>query len=498
MSNNLLTEGEVEAIVSAKKSNPSLSGRKIAEIVNRHQKTVNRVLNQHREELEAELASVGGPEYDPKEVAFAPTEVQKMDEELDGTWIQNDRYVYNGVTDAYVNMLKCRPKPLVIGGNKFRSMRKAYSDWDGNPSTINEICRRFAIPRDQFQELKTIHGWTHESEPFTREEIMAREVDDLADDAFQQRRQAVWEGFEKKRWHKTKMDAQKWNDLEQSFILPLQDHLSTLIPEYYPPMLNLKSPRNPFSVVTSAGELHYGGSGWVDETGEHFSRKEAEERLIYSRECLLEEVSDRGRPDSFFYAAGNDFFTIDNDLGGTTRGTPQELDGTAAQILSEGVDLTFRDIDMLRSVSPVRVLYVPGNHDRLLSLALLKCVQVKYQDDPNVTVEFSAKSRAYSVYGDTLLGFAHGDGALKPPQYMATMAKEAPAMWADTIYRAFFTGHLHHEVVRELVGGTHYQMSSLRGADRFHERNAYLADAALSSYIVDKHRGVCATIQTRI
>ena len=80
---------------------------------------------------------------------------------------------------------------------------------------------------------------------------------------------------------------------------------------------------------------------------------------------------------------------------------------------------------------------------------------------------------------------------------MATMAKEAPELWANTLYRAFFTGHLHSEVVRELVGGTHYQMPSLRGADRFHERNAYLADAALASYLVDKSRGVTSTIYTR-
>lgn len=472
--------------------NPEASHRWIAKQFGLHHKTVDRILGKIRPTSYSfeELPAVPNPE----DIVLPPV----VEEEPEGDWIQRDRYVYNGQTDSYITMLKCRPKPLVINGTKFRAMKKAYSDWDGSPSTINEICRRFAIPRDQFQELKAVHGWTHESEPFTREEVMSREVDDLADDAFQQRRQAVWEGFEKRRWHETKLDAAKWNDLEQNFIVPLQDHLSTLIPAYTPPIFNLKSPRNPFAVVTSAGELHYGGSGWEVETGENFSRKEAEERLVYARTKLLEDVADKGKPDKFIYTSGNDFLTIDNDQGGTTRGTPQELDGTAAQIFSEGVDLAFRDVDMLRSVAPVLILFVPGNHDRLLSLALLKCLQVKYQADPAVEVVFSAKTRAYACYGDTLMGFAHGDGALKPPQYMATMAKEEPILWAETIYRAFFTGHLHHEVVQELVGGTHYQMSSLRGADRFHERNAFLSQAALSSYIVDRHRGVVATLQTKV
>jgi hypothetical protein len=383
-------------------------------------------------------------------------------------------------------------------GTKFRAMKKAYSDWDGNPATINEICRRFAVPRDQFIELKAIHGWTHEQEPYTREEVMAAEVEDLADDAFQTRRQAIWESFEKKKWHQTKEDAQKWNNLEQNFMLPLQDHLSTLIPAYEPPRLTLKTARNDFAVVTSAGELHYGGSGWLLETGEEFSRDEAARRLEQTRATMLEEVADRGRPEKFFYCIGHDFLTIDTDLGTTTKGTPQETDGTAAQILAEGFDLAVRDIDSLRGAAPVEVVSIPGNHDRLLTVALLKFLEAWYRKDGDVALSFSAKSRAYRDYGDTLLGFAHGDGALKPKDYMATMAKEAPELWARTIYRAFFTGHLHSEVVRELVGGTHYQMPSLRGKDRWHERQGYLAEAALASYIVDKRRGVTNTIYTRV
>ena len=478
-----------KSILDVRKTHPDWSGRTIAKCFGLHQKTVNRIL---KEEFQPTLEPIPSVDEIPEAV------VTGENDELTGDWVQSDRYVYNGESDTYITFLKCRPKPLVINGNKFRSMKKCYSDWDGQPSTINEICRRFAIPRDQFMELKSVHGWTHESEPFTREEVMSREVDDLADDAFQQRRQAVWEGFEKKRWHQIKIDAEKWNNLEQNFILPLQDHLSTLLPSYEPPRLNLKSARNPFAIVTSAGELHYGGSGWILETGENFSRQEAADRLSRTRETMLEEVADRGRPETFFYALGHDFLTVDTDLGTTTKGTPQEMDGTAAQIYAEGFDLAMRDIDCLRSVSKVRVIGVPGNHDRLLTVALLKGLEVAYRDKKDVAVEFSAKSRGYSCFGDTLLGFAHGDCALKPKDYMATMAVEASTLWAMTKYRAFFTGHLHSEVVRELVGGTHYQMPSLRGKDKFHEKNAYLADAALASYVVDKHRGVTSTIYTRV
>lgn len=433
-------------------------------------------------------------------VSNVPIEIPEIDEyeELSGKWTQGKGYTYNGDTDTYITFIKSKTSPLIISGTKFRSMKKAYSNWDGNEASINEVCRRFSIPREQFIELKTIHGWTHDQEPFTREELQERDTEDLADDAFQQRRQNLWESFEKKKWHQTKVDADKWNSLEQNFILPLQEQISALVPSYIFPNLNLKKARNPFVVVTNTGELHYGKAGWIYETGEEYTRAEAASRLIESRENMLSEVLDRGVPEKFFLAVGNDYLTIDTDGGTTTKGTSQDMDGTAAQIFSEGFDLTVRDIDSLAMVSPVHVLGIPGNHDRILSLAMLKGLQAWYRNSDRVTVEFSAKSRAYVDYGNTILGFAHGDGALRPKDYMSTMAKEDAFRWARTIYRAFFTGHLHSEVIRELIGGTHYQMPSLSGKDRYHERNGYLSDAAMASYVIDKLKGVVSTIMTRI
>jgi hypothetical protein len=462
-------------------AHPEMSARQIAKQVGLHHKTVSRILH-------------SGPAQPEETVVLEDVQ----NDEPTGQWVQGERYIYNGETDTYVTFIKCRTTPLILSGTKFRSMKKAYSNWKGTESTVNEICRQFAIPRDQFTELKTVHGWTHDQEPFTREEMCTREVEDLATDAFQQRRQAVWENFAQKKWKQIKVDSEKWNNLEQNFIIPLQEQIGSLVPAYAPSVVAIKKSRNPFAVVTSAGELHYGGAGWVMETGEAYSRAEASDRLHRIRGEMLEEVADKGRPEKIFYAVGNDFLTVDTDLGTTTKGTPQEMDGTAAQILSEGLDLAIRDIDALRAVSPVHILPTPGNHDRLLTTALIKFIQAWYKKDKDVVVEFTARSRSYFAYGDTLGGVGHGDGALKPKDFMATMAKEAPDLWRQTRHRAFFTGHLHSEVVRELIGGTHYQMPSLRGKDRYHERNAYLADSALASYLIDKQRGVTNSIMTRV
>lgn len=476
-----------DQIRKAKAENPTLSTRQIGETFGVHKSTVSNVLL--RSPLDPE------PPVDPVLVSLLEELKEPVfTEELSGKWTYGKGYTYNGDSDTYVMILKCRPQPLVISGVKFRAMKRAYSNWTNQEATVNEICRRFEIPRDQFMELKTVHGWTHDQEPFTREEVIAGETDELVNDVYQQRRQALWEGFEQKKWQETKKAAENWNQLEQTFILPLREHIELFAPTYTVPLVNIHKSRNPFAVVANTGELHYGKAGWVGETGEEYNRDVAEKRLTDARQHMLQEVADRGRPEKFFWALGNDQLHIDNEHGTTTKGTPQDCDGTAARILREGFEILIKDADTLLSVAPLHIKYVPGNHDHLLTYAMLNMLAAWYRNDKNVTVELGAKSRDYSVYGSTLLGFGHGDGGLKPKDFMATMAKEASQWWTQTRYRAFFTGHLHTEVVRELIGGTHYQMKSLSGKDRYHEKNAYLSDAGMNSYVIDKERGVTGTI----
>ena len=492
--NNKPVSQEIRAaVIQAKAIDPGIGSRDLGKQFGLHHKTINKILKAADipRQVEKEWSGLNDAlRNDPA--------VEAKDEELSGEWVQGKSYTYNGDLDTYVSFLKCRTKPLVLSGARFRSMKKAYSNWNGNESTINEVCRQFSIPRDQFMELKAVHGWTHDQEPYTREEVLTRDTDDLAEDAFQQRRQAVWESFEKKKWHQTKLDAEKWNNLEQTFWVPLQEQMAALAPTYHVPTLFIRQARNPFAVVTGSGELHYGKAGWVYETGEEFNRHDAGERLVRVRSMFAEELAERGRPEKIFYVAGNDQVTIDTDKGTTSAGTYQDLDGSSAQIYCEAHDLIRQDVDAVRSIAPVEVLAVPGNPDRILTIAMMKSFQGWFQNQVGVDIRFSARSRAYADYGSTAMGFAHGDGALRPKDYMATMAKDDPERWARTVYRAFFTGHLHSEVVRELIGGTHFQMPSLSGKDRYHERNAYLADAALASYVVDKLRGVTSTIMNRV
>ena len=62
-------------------------------------------------------------------------------------YLQEHRYIYDDERDVYVTFLSCVKKPLVMPGDKHRSIVQAYSNWDGSPATLNEIARTFAFNR---------------------------------------------------------------------------------------------------------------------------------------------------------------------------------------------------------------------------------------------------------------------------------------------------------------------------------------------------------------
>ena len=115
-------------------------------------------------------------------------------------WFHTDAYTYNADADTYITFLRSAPKPITMPGDVHRAMQRAYSNWDGNPGTINEICRQFSFPRAWFVEYKSVHGWTHDKEPFTNEEIMSRKTEDMVDDALEQRRSVLFQKFEQEKW----------------------------------------------------------------------------------------------------------------------------------------------------------------------------------------------------------------------------------------------------------------------------------------------------------
>jgi len=396
---------------------------------------------------------------------------------------------YNDSTDTYVTYLIAAGENVVVDGDMHRAMKSAYSNMSGNAATINEIAREFNFPRNWFDEYRRRHGWTHDMDPYTDEEMIENETEELVDDLILRRRRDLHKKFEKRKWKEIQDDAAKWRHFEETIISHLKE-----LPKAKKTIgkLKMKDSVKPFSVVMSPTDFHWGKHGWVDEVGESYNFDEARSRLMERTEELLSWLP--GRPDKIILSTGSDWFHVDTDAGTTTRGTPQDSCGSPAQILITGCQLAREHIDVLRQVAPVEVVFMAGNHDRHSALALMLYLSAAYEGVDDVDVRLDPKPRHYTRYGNTLLGFTHGDKIAKN-KLPTLMSKEQRILWGQTESHIWFTGHLHHQAIHELDGGLVVQLPSLAGHDRYHYREGYTcAKAGLAAHIIDKELGLIGSL----
>lgn len=389
---------------------------------------------------------------------------------------------------------------VVFSFERHAEIRRRYADdWENTRGTLVEVARDFEMQPKALERYLRVHSIRHASDPFTDEEWKeGLTPEEAVERTMASHRLAFHKRLQKEKWKTTIENADKWLRFEQTVIEPLMASIKAQAPRYTPPRLNLSPNRRAFDVVLHMPDVHYGKAGWADEVGEGYSREEASRLVLSKTERTLQQLTMYGQPGKIIMAIGSDWFHIDTDAMTTTEGTRQDMDGNPYQVLWEGSELAIKQIDMARQVAPVDVYYVPGNHDRMQSFSLMHSVYAWFHNAPDVKISRGAAPRQYLVSGDTLIGFAHGDGA-KPKDLPLLMASEARAPWGNTRWRAFFTGHLHFELTRDTMGVIQYQLPSLSGQDRWHARNGYVGSRrAAAAYVVDATEGIVGTVYSPV
>ncbi len=403
-------------------------------------------------------------------------------------------YYFDEAKDLYIVYIK--NKPYKFTGTIVRDMKSRYSNLDGSPETINEICRNFEIPRNIFIALKSIMGWTHDSEPYTDEEMFSRGEDEMVQDALQKRKFSFFQKYTRQEEKLIKDAANNWWAFKGLTLNPLAEKLEHVFANYKVPKLDLPV-GDKHALVVSPFDLHYGKYAWSEEVREEYNRQMARDLLIQKTKELIPDIL-KYNIEKIIVPVGSDFFHVDTLGGTTTKGTPQDCDGTFIQIMVEGQQLMVEFLDILRQIADIEIILTAGNHDFKLSHVLLQYLGAYYKDCKDVNVIRCHRFRQYFSYGNTLMGFTHGDGMkLQDLPYM--MANEAAELWAKTKHRAFFTGHLHHEMVKDYKGVKIFQMPSLSGSDRWHHNHGYEGSTrALHAYIVHPVNGIKATLMANV
>lgn len=397
---------------------------------------------------------------------------------------------YDAGKDVYLTYLDSMGQMISISGESHRKMKRAYSDMTGG-YTVSDLSREFNMPELWLGEYVRAHKWKHSMIPFTDEEIVTKDRKDLLSELVFSEKQKLLVDIDKAKWDNIEKDALKYRELRATLLDEFVSNINKITVAKNPK--KIKMPKgNPYAVVISPTDLHYGKGGWVDEVGVHFDMEEARSRLLNRTQNLIDRLP--SEPEKVILATGSDWFHIDNDGGTTTAGTAQDMSGTPAQILMNGCELAKEHIEMLRKVAPVDIVFMSGNHDRFAALALALYLEAAYQNVDDVNVLVSPKSRQYVTWGNNLLGFTHGD-FVKSLDLPLIMANEERNLWGKCSNRMWFHGHKHYTHMMEKGGCFVIQLPSLAGHDRWHYRKGFVTErAGLFAHLVDKKDGIIGTL----
>lgn len=241
-------------------------------------------------------------------------------------------------------------------------------------------------------------------------------------------------------------------------------------------------------------DLHMGKLAWSVETGgPNYDVKIAEATFWRSFETLLSRVAGY-QFDQVLFVMGNDLLNSDDIEGRTTAGTYVSSDARYHKTFATTRTMVIRAIERLKSLGPVHVLPVYGNHDRLSSWHLGDSVEMYFTNDSSVTVDNRPRPRKYHNFGRVMLCFTHGDKG-KKTDYPLIMATEEPEMFGRSLFRECHTGHTHMTKLDEQHGVRVRVLPALCPADDWHSQNGFVGNKrSAEAYVWDKNEGLISVV----
>ena len=244
-------------------------------------------------------------------------------------------------------------------------------------------------------------------------------------------------------------------------------------------------------------DFHLGKLSWREETGADYDLKIAEKLWRVTVTELLGKAAAFGTPELILFPIGQDFFHFDTPSTTTTAGTQLDSDTRWQKMFTRGVALLVEAIEQCRALASVKVLWIPGNHDTVLSYAATVGIAQRYANAGDVTVDLSPMPRKYVRYGRNLIGFAHGENEGK--RLEGLMQIEAPEMWGKSVWREYHCGHLHSESVTTKNGIVFRRISSITAPDSWHSEKGFLGSTRQATgFIWDKEKGLQAVLVSNV
>lgn len=272
---------------------------------------------------------------------------------------------------------------------------------------------------------------------------------------------------------------------------------------FSPMVAKIKYPKNDeprHALEISLFDIHFGKFGWHEETGgQDYDYKIAEKRFMACVSAHLQNGINTGKNiEKIIFPIGNDFFNSDTayPIPATTRGTPQGEDLRWQKMFRMGWQIVVNGIELCKTIAPVEIIDIPGNHDFQRSFYLGEVVCAYYRNDPNVMVNNSPKPQKYVEYGINLIGFTHGNAKdMTLERLMTFMQQDVPEAWGRTRFREWHLGDIHHEKKITLKQEDFQALvirylKSLSGDDGWHNQKGYKSIKGGESFLWNRKYGM--------
>jgi hypothetical protein len=229
-------------------------------------------------------------------------------------------------------------------------------------------------------------------------------------------------------------------------------------------------------------DMHFGKRCWAPESGNNYDLPIAEKTFQKGFDDLLNKsLRYAGGVDEIWFPMGNDFFHVNDWQSRTVNETRVEsTDDRFPKVFAAGTESIVNAVKRLSEIAPVKVIWVPGNHDFHTSWHLGFLLTYAFRDVTHVKVDMSLRARKYHRYGVTVCGFCHGE-KVKENKLSQLMNSEARHLLDSSVkFREWLLGHLHLSRETEfrtedsLPNLTIKRVPSLCGTDGWHDQMGFV------------------------
>lgn len=253
----------------------------------------------------------------------------------------------------------------------------------------------------------------------------------------------------------------------------------------------VKPPKNIESDLLSVipmPDLHLGMLSWEKETGNAYDLNIANKQIITTLENLISKTPNS---EKILIPFLGDLFHTDNSTNMTlAHGNILDVDSRYPKMIAAGIKLVKLIIERaLQKHKEVIVWIRQGNHDQHSSIALALTMQAVFENNPRVKVSVTPGQFDALKHGKCLIACTHGHtvAQAKLPLLMASLY---PEYWGNTMFRRWYTGHVHHDEVIEHPGCTVEKLRAICGKDAWSHSMGFISGRDIKCDIWHKNLGM--------